>query len=75
MEIVRIARINTLCACRLSTLLPPRHGPLAGHIPFLADFLADYEMRHRLTQEPLDPAAVSVVQSFPHCGDLASGFI
>ncbi len=38
------------------------------------DFLADYETRHRPTHGPLDPAAVSVVQAFYRCGDLAVGF-
>ena len=38
------------------------------------DFLADYETRHRPTHGPLDPAAVSVVQTFYRCGDLAAGF-
>ena len=53
----------------------PRASPLwqAVHHGW-ADFLTDYESRHRPTHGPLDPAAVSVVQSFLRCGDLACGF-
>lgn len=38
------------------------------------DFLAHYEARHRKNLGPLSPQAVSTVEAFLCCGDLASGF-
>ncbi len=53
----------------------PRASPLRQLVHHGWDeFLADYESKCRPTLGPINPAVATTVESFLHCGDLASGF-
>jgi len=64
-----------LCTSFVSSPYRPRASPLWQIVHHSwADFLAEYESRHRRTLGPLRHIARATVAAFSRCGDLAAGF-